>query len=191
MVDIRHLYNYIAPSVNMAGGSFQQLPWFVSQEEVREPSIIASAPALSYSEQNSPSSRPPQRRQSSFPASPNRSPVEKSKGAVRRRSNPKAASSNSREGPARASSGIMNDPASEITYTPTTHRISKAKKGKKVHACEYPGCTKVGIIAPGLSRKKRSLTGILDLHESRAPKVRWKMAASVWSGTIDCANRSY
>jgi hypothetical protein len=30
-----------------------------------------------------------------------------------------------------------------ITYTPTTHRISKAKKGKRVHACEYPGCPKV------------------------------------------------
>lgn len=31
-----------------------------------------------------------------------------------------------------------------ITYTPTTHRISKAKKGKRVHACEFPGCNKVG-----------------------------------------------
>lgn len=30
-----------------------------------------------------------------------------------------------------------------ITYTPTTHRISKAKKGKRVHACQYPGCEKV------------------------------------------------
>ncbi|KAL2811140.1 hypothetical protein BJX63DRAFT_293264 [Aspergillus granulosus] len=30
-----------------------------------------------------------------------------------------------------------------ITYTPTTHRISKAKKGKRVHACEFPGCDKV------------------------------------------------
>jgi hypothetical protein len=30
-----------------------------------------------------------------------------------------------------------------ITYTPTTHRISKAKKGKRVHACQYPGCDKV------------------------------------------------
>ncbi|KAH8701887.1 putative C2H2 finger domain protein [Talaromyces proteolyticus] len=30
-----------------------------------------------------------------------------------------------------------------ITYTPTTHRISKAKKGKRVHACEFPGCNKV------------------------------------------------
>ena len=40
--------------------------------------------------------------------------------------------------------GAALDPmGGEITYTPTTHRISKAKKGKKVHACEYPGCTKV------------------------------------------------
>ncbi|KXG53059.1 Zinc finger, C2H2 [Penicillium griseofulvum] len=30
-----------------------------------------------------------------------------------------------------------------VTYTPTTHRISKAKKGKRVHACQYPGCGKV------------------------------------------------
>lgn len=29
-----------------------------------------------------------------------------------------------------------------VTYTPTTHRISKAKKGKKVHVCEY-GCGKI------------------------------------------------
>lgn len=38
--------------------------------------------------------------------------------------------------------------AGEITYTPTTHRISKAKKGKKVHACEHPGCTKVRALIP-------------------------------------------
>src|SRR5271155_4888245 len=30
-----------------------------------------------------------------------------------------------------------------LTYTPTTHRVSKAKKGKRVHACEHPGCNKV------------------------------------------------
>ena len=30
-----------------------------------------------------------------------------------------------------------------VTYTPTTHRISKAKKGKRVHACDFPGCGKV------------------------------------------------
>ncbi|CAL5866495.1 uncharacterized protein PFLUO_LOCUS704 [Penicillium psychrofluorescens] len=29
------------------------------------------------------------------------------------------------------------------TYTPTTHRVSKAKKGKRVHVCEYPRCQKV------------------------------------------------
>lgn len=33
------------------------------------------------------------------------------------------------------------DPAGEVTYTPTTNRISKAKKGKKVHICEF-GCGK-------------------------------------------------
>jgi len=38
--------------------------------------------------------------------------------------------------------GAVVDPAEEITYTPTTNRISKAKKGKKVHVCEY-GCGKV------------------------------------------------
>ncbi|MCJ1391929.1 hypothetical protein MMC18_004796 [Xylographa bjoerkii] len=37
----------------------------------------------------------------------------------------------------------IGDPAGEITYTPTTHRISKAKKGKKVHVCEFFGCGKV------------------------------------------------
>lgn len=35
------------------------------------------------------------------------------------------------------------DISASVTYTPTTHRISKAKKGKRVHACEFPGCTKV------------------------------------------------
>ncbi|KAL9137604.1 MAG: hypothetical protein Q9175_001193 [Cornicularia normoerica] len=40
------------------------------------------------------------------------------------------------------SAGVLDPMGGEITYTPTTHRISKAKKGKKVHACEYPGCTK-------------------------------------------------
>lgn len=39
-------------------------------------------------------------------------------------------------------------PADEITYTPTTHRISKAKKGKKVHNCTFPGCPKVNVFAP-------------------------------------------
>lgn len=41
-------------------------------------------------------------------------------------------------------------PADEITYTPTTHRISKAKKGKKVHNCTFPGCPKVSFVASPL-----------------------------------------
>lgn len=35
------------------------------------------------------------------------------------------------------------DDSMAVTYTPTTRRISKAKKGKRVHACEFPGCEKV------------------------------------------------
>lgn len=35
------------------------------------------------------------------------------------------------------------DTSMAVTYTPTTRRISKAKKGKRVHACEFPGCDKV------------------------------------------------
>lgn len=38
------------------------------------------------------------------------------------------------------------DATMPVTYTPTTHRISKAKKGKRVHACQYPSCGKVGAI---------------------------------------------
>ena len=37
----------------------------------------------------------------------------------------------------------LNGADEECIYTPTTHRISKSKKGRKVHACEYPGCPKV------------------------------------------------
>lgn len=42
----------------------------------------------------------------------------------------------------RTSSAPLEGP---VTYTPTTHRISKAKKGKRVHACEFPGCNKVRL----------------------------------------------
>ena len=30
-----------------------------------------------------------------------------------------------------------------VRYTPTTHRVSKARKGQRVHACAFPGCNKV------------------------------------------------
>ena len=156
----------------MAEGSFQQLPWFVSQEEVRQPNTVSSAPS-SYPPPNSISSRPFQRRQSSFSANPSPSTVEKSKSAGRRRSTSKVVPMSSREGSSRASVGILNDPASEITYTPTTHRISKAKKGKKVHACEYPGCTKVGITRNPPSSRSRLIRNSRSLPEqSTESKMR-------------------
>lgn len=38
--------------------------------------------------------------------------------------------------------GLVDEHGVPVTYTPITHRVSKAKKGKKVHICEY-GCGKV------------------------------------------------
>jgi hypothetical protein len=59
-----------------------------------------------------------------------------------------------------------------VTYTPTTHRISKAKKGKRVHACEYPGCNKV--CAPSYKHAPNvadpSICN-LGLHSRRAPET--------------------
>lgn len=55
---------------------------------------------------------------------------------------PTSAPSSSLSNTMRRSSNMSEIPL-PITYTPTTHRISKAKKGKRVHACEFPGCNKV------------------------------------------------
>lgn len=60
--------------------------------------------------------------------------------------------------------------AHEITYTPTTHRISKAKKGKKVHACEYPGCSKV--LSPYAF--PFYVLNSIDLYPGRASQVSMK-----------------
>lgn len=60
------------------------------------------------------------------------------------------------------------EPAGEVSYTPTTHRISKAKKGKKVHVCEFPGCNKVNHIALSLNEL---LTLCLGIHSGGAPQV--------------------
>lgn len=74
-------------------------------------------------------------------------PTSPSKGkAPQRSSSSKSTSMDPYSGSSRSNSrgqqAAVIDPAEEITYTPTTHRISKAKKGKKVHVCEY-GCGKV------------------------------------------------
>jgi hypothetical protein len=37
----------------------------------------------------------------------------------------------------------QNANSSSPSSVSTESRVSKAKKGKRVHACEYPGCTKV------------------------------------------------
>ena len=57
--------------------------------------------------------------------------------------------------------------ANEITYTPTTHRISKAKKGKKVHACEYPGCSKVCLLCPQGRRAYQHVPGVYSRRTSQ------------------------
>lgn len=60
--------------------------------------------------------------------------------------------------------------AHEITYTPTTRRISKAKKGKKVHACEYPGCSKVSPF----QAFPFHVLNLIDLYPGRASQVSMK-----------------
>lgn len=57
-----------------------------------------------------------------------------------------------------------------VTYTPTTHRISKAKKGKRVHACQHDGCGKVGAYQPAIMRSTK-LTLFAGLHQSRAQET--------------------
>lgn len=48
------------------------------------------------------------------------------------------------------------------TYTPTTHRVSKAKKGKRVHVCEYPGCQKVCLLFVSKTKTQSNLA--IGLH---------------------------
>ena len=69
--------------------------------------------------------------------------------------------------------GLVDADGVPITYTPTTHRISKAKKGKKVHVCEF-GCGKVrdtGIYNNLFLRTD----WLLGIHTGRTPKVCHKI----------------
>ncbi len=127
----------------MAEETFQHIPWVVSPSRNRQPSAISSAPPSGIEPKTTTSYKPPPRRRSSPLSKTPISPTERPRGVVKRNSNVKSLSLSSRDGSSRVPVGTMNDPAGEITYTPTTHRISKAKKGKKVHACEFPGCPKV------------------------------------------------
>ena len=66
-----------------------------------------------------------------------------------KRRSSKSITSTSQAGPSHRESTATNMPGilveDEVTYTPTTHRISKAKKGKRVHVCEHEGCGKVKL----------------------------------------------
>ena len=115
---------------------------------------------LSPSDEKPTSAKPARRRRSS-----SQSPTDasgKSRDSPKQRQKSKTMPYRAGSGSAPASSrgsvmtmpgGALDPMGGEITYTPTTHRISKAKKGKKVHACEYPGCTKVRLI-PGWRLRK-------------------------------------
>lgn len=72
---------------------------------------------------------------------------------LRRRSSSRSESfgphgGSSRDIPATMQRSYAPSEPDAITYTPTTRRVSKAKKGKRVHACEFPGCDKVCCSMP-------------------------------------------
>lgn len=129
----------------MSEQKLQSLPYGPTQPRVKKehtsPSALSSA-----SEDKSASSYPTRRRRVSSNSPDNTMSSGKPRESTRQRQKARAMPFRGQGGSSRGT-GIMTtpgllNPAEEITYTPTTHRISKAKKGKKVHACEYPGCTK-------------------------------------------------
>ncbi|KAL9044722.1 MAG: hypothetical protein Q9214_002157 [Letrouitia sp. 1 TL-2023] len=127
----------------MAERFFPQPP--LDRHPVRTRQASTSSSEQSSASENNPTSSHPRRRRTS-PISRTSQASSGNTSEHSRRKGAKQASSGPREKPSRGSLFNMPapiDPATEVTYTPTTHRISKAKKGKKVHACEYPGCNKV------------------------------------------------
>ena len=61
----------------------------------------------------------------------------------------------------------MSGPDDRLTYTPTTNRISRAKKGKRVHACTE--CSKVWANVACLGVHQAD--SVLDLHPCGAPET--------------------
>ncbi len=129
----------------MAEQPYQLLPINPSQPVVKQEQNSPSASGTSSaSDEKSTSSNPtPRRKRPSM--SPNTAMLQPRE-PIRQRQKAKAMPTRGRGEPLTGSTmalpGLL-DQTGEITYTPTTHRISKAKKGKKVHTCEYPGCFKV------------------------------------------------
>lgn len=136
------------PSPSVTGGNLQV------RTRPSEP-IPQTSPTQSSASEESPFGlRAPPRRSSLPNTRSNRSPPAKINTTQPRNRSTKAASAGPRDKSSHNSlmssmTGTMSA-ASEITYTPTTHRISKAKKGKKVHACEFPGCPKVKHLYPSI-----------------------------------------
>ncbi|KAL8775100.1 MAG: hypothetical protein Q9209_000579 [Squamulea sp. 1 TL-2023] len=130
----------------MADRSIQHHPFELSHQITRQAST-SSSDTSSATENKSTSSHPRRRR-----ASPSSRIAQPSLGidpesSRRRSSKPAPVRDRASRGPLANMSG-SSDPAGEVTYTPTTHRVSKAKKGKKVHVCEHPGCGKTSRSKP-------------------------------------------
>ncbi|KAL8673609.1 MAG: hypothetical protein Q9168_001964 [Polycauliona sp. 1 TL-2023] len=123
----------------MADRSLQHHPFELSHTRTRQAST-SSSDQSSATEDKSASRHPRRRRASSSSGLPQ--PSVGSDPEPSRRRGSKQSSLGPRDKTSRGPLGNMSgssDPASEVTYTPTTHRISKAKKGKKVHVCEHVG----------------------------------------------------
>jgi hypothetical protein len=157
----------------MAEQPYQSLPINTFQPFGKQKQISPSASEpSSASDENSTTSNPTQQRNRSSMSPDAATSSRQPKGSTRQRQTAKAIPTRGRGESSRASVmpilGLL-DQTAEITYTPTTHRVSKAKKGKKVHACEYPGCSKV---CHNAKRKYRfGLKSGLDFHSSGAPQV--------------------
>lgn len=152
----------------MAERSLQHRPFELSHTRARQAST-SSSEASSATDGKSTSSVPRRRRAS--PALGVHQPSVAATGEPSRRRGTKQASTAPRDRSSKGPSTSMTAPvdaAGEVSYTPTTHRISKAKKGKKVHVCEYPGCGKVCQSSSSLSEL---LTVYLGVYSSRTPQV--------------------
>ena len=126
-----------------------------------------SAPSPTSGETSTTLNTPRQRKQSSMSPNDTTAPIQSARQRQKAKTLPAKGRGDSSRGSMMTMPGLL-DQAGEITYTPTTHRISKAKKGKKVHACEYPGCTKV----PQHDSSLRLYTySILDIYPCRASQV--------------------
>lgn len=127
----------------MAERSIQHHPFELSHTRTRQTST-SSSDQSSAPEDKSTSSK--HRHQRPSPALGIHQPSGTLTGEPSRRRGTKQAAAGPRERSSKGSSTNMTaalESPGEVTYTPTTHRISKAKKGKKVHVCEHPGCNKV------------------------------------------------